>query len=230
MKNFVWVGLCILAIAFSLTLGGLIADRPGNQQPQLKEALHAPPSTLIHEVKVEPIRAIIAHSSAASSSSAPPTRKPHAQNTSTHSQPVAAEKPGSNTGEIDPELVDRAVQPPFSQIVKEQLVGEGDKERFRRFATADTKDDWNLTMEHQLYDSIISHPLAKLITIESIKCKAGICELQLYEQDNDTWTRVANDLGNQPWWDFQTFSTYTFVAMVDLRRRNANYVLLSRTP
>jgi hypothetical protein len=135
----------------------------------------------------------------------------------------------NHSNDLDSELIDQIVAAPFNQIVKEQLVGEGDKDRFKKFALADIKDEWSLTMENHLYDGVISHPLANLITIQSISCKAGICELQIYEQNNNVWSQVITDLGSQPWWDFQSFSTYTFVAMVDLRRRNASYVLLGKT-
>lgn len=218
MKKFVWIGLGVITLYVSFTLRQLSAS---HDQPVQQVAINTPPSALINGVKLEPIRTIVSHTSSSSTPIAiTPVEKLKSSSAHTSLPKAPAREhssvPNHASADLDTDTIDRLVSAPFNQIVKEQLVGEGDKERFKRFANATDSDEWDIAMENHLYDGIISHALAKFISVQSIKCRAGICELQIYEDSNEAWSKIIADLGEQSWWDFQSFSTYSFVAMVDL--------------
>lgn len=104
---------------------------------------------------------------------------------------------------------------------------ENDRERYKEFSDAQLSDDWDITMQGQLVDAIYSHPLANALTIDSVSCKAHICELRLLATNTKTWPLVYADLRQQPWWAFgNNYSTYEFGIKQDTQIKTVYFILL----
>lgn len=104
---------------------------------------------------------------------------------------------------------------------------ENDRERYKEFSEAQLSDDWDMTMQGQLVDAIYSHPLANALTIDSVSCKAHICELRLLASNTKTWPLVYADLRQQPWWAFSNnHSTYEFGIKQDAQIKTVYFILL----
>lgn len=143
----------------------------------------------------------------------------------------------SNTQEANPtpkvvekitdEDAKRFIPYPFNLALG--IFKENDRERYKEFSDTQLSDDWDLTMQGQLVDAIYSHPYANALKVDSIACKAHICEIRLLATNASAWPLVFTDLRQQPWWQFgNNYSTYEFGIKQDSRIQTVYFILLTK--
>ncbi len=141
----------------------------------------------------EPNTAVASASHAANSSVAP-----DANNTAANKYP----------NEISDEDIDKVIPAPFNQSLKNR---HGDlREKYKDFAATNQQQDWDRNIQNKLTDAILSSPYAKFLNIESLQCKANLCEIRLYETKNGVWSLIQAEMRLQDWWDFGTSSSSGF--------------------
>jgi hypothetical protein len=122
--------------------------------------------------------------------------------------------------------IDALVPAPFNS----QLKGMQGylRDRYKEFAATEQRDDWDIKMRAQIEDAIYSNPYGKDLIIESLQCKAGMCELLLYEIKSGAWSFILAEMGLQSWWDIGESSSSGFSVQHEGANMVAYYVLMSR--
>ena len=67
-------------------------------------------------------------------------------------------------------------------------------------------------MQGQLVDAIYSHPYANALKIDSVVCRAHICEIRLLAKNTTAWPMIFADIRQQPWWNLATNSAFMNLA------------------
>lgn len=101
--------------------------------------------------------------------------------------------------EISDDEIDELLPKPFDASLK-KLHGPL-KEKYKAFSDIDrTKIDiWDIHMQGQLTDFVLSRPSATDIKIDSIKCNANMCEMRLVEQKKFLLLALFGELMQQSW-------------------------------
>lgn len=110
--------------------------------------------------------------------------------------------------EISDEEIDKLIPAPFNQSLKNNHSPL--REKYKDFAATNQQQDWDRNTQNKLTDAILSNPYAKFLTIESLQCKANLCEIRLYETKNGVWSLIQSEMRLQDWWDFGTSSSSGF--------------------
>ena len=110
--------------------------------------------------------------------------------------------------EISDEEIDKLIPAPFNQSLKNNHSPL--REKYKDFAATNQQQDWDRNTQNRLTDAILSNPYAKFLTIESLQCKANLCEIRLYETKNGVWSLIQSEMRLQDWWDFGTSSSSGF--------------------
>lgn len=122
--------------------------------------------------------------------------------------------------------IDALVPAPFNSQLK-AMQGYL-RDRYKEFAATEQMDDWDVKMRAQIEDAIYSNPYGKDLIIESLQCKIGICEIQLYEVKSGAWSFIHAEMGLQSWWDIGESSSSGFLTQRNGESLVAYYVLMSR--
>lgn len=126
--------------------------------------------------------------------------------------------------EISDEEIDKAIPAPFNQSLKNR---HGDlRGKYKDFAATNQQQDWDRNIQNKLTDAILSSPYAKFLTIESLQCKANLCEIRLYETKEGAWSVIMAEMRLQEWWDFGGTSASGFGT--DTPSKMGWYVLFPR--
>jgi len=136
----------------------------------------------------------------------------HAQASQLASSSQAADANDSTAkkhpNEITDEDIDKLIPVPFNQSLKNN---HGNlREKYKDFAATNQQQDWDRNTQNKLTDAILSSPYAKFLNIESLQCKANLCEIRLYESKNGVWSLIQSEMRLQDWWDFGTSSSSGF--------------------
>ncbi|PUA27098.1 MAG: hypothetical protein B0W54_19920 [Cellvibrio sp. 79] len=124
---------------------------------------------------------------------------------------------------ISDEEIDKVVPTPFNKQLKSNHGFMRD--RYRKFVDQEHPSDHDRDMYNHLSDAILSNPYAKYLNIESMQCKAGLCEIRLYEQKSGVWSYIQAEMSLQDWWKFSSRSASGFD--VGDKSKQGWYVLLT---
>jgi hypothetical protein len=128
--------------------------------------------------------------------------------------------------EISDEDIDKILPAPFNKSLKNN---HGDiREKYKDFAQANTPSDWDINMQHKLTDFILSRTYAKFINLDSVLCKANLCEIRLYENKKGAWGFILSEMALQDWWDIGNYGSSGMSPEKDDKRGMSYLVLLVR--
>lgn len=122
--------------------------------------------------------------------------------------------------------IDAIIPAPFNQQLK-GIQGHF-REKYKDFANAEQGDDWDVLMKGRIEDAIYSNPYGKMLTIESLVCKSGICEVRLYETKYGAWNLVHAEMQLQTWWEFGSIHSSGFSTQLNGVDVIGHYVLIDR--
>lgn len=217
MKNIFWLTAIVLAFFagyFTHSVTEIPAEAVHISAPVENSSTNTPTSS---EQLSTAAKAVFAEKQkqSASSSQAQTTSEPntrvasvsHAANSS-----VAADTNNAAANkypnEISDEEIDKLIPTPFNQSLKNN---HGKlREKYKDFAATNQQQDWDINTQNKLSDAILSNPYAKFLTIESLQCRANLCEIRLYESKNGVWSLIQSEMRLQDWWDFGTSSSSGF--------------------
>lgn len=136
--------------------------------------------------------------------------------------PVIADSP-SNAPALTNEQIDKLLPAPFNQYLKGHDATM--LEKYRKFSEQENPSREDTDIQNKIADSIASNPYSKFLTIESLQCKANLCEIRLYENKLGVWSYIQSEMRLQDWWKFPSSSAQGF----DVGKENVNgwYVLLT---
>lgn len=144
-----------------------------------------------------------------------------------------SEQPQSQTPVIEPKQPEKITDEDAKKVIPAPfnlalgIFQDNDRERYKEFSDTQLADDWDITMQAQLVDAIYSHPNGNALSIDSVSCKAHICELRVLATNSNTWPVVLADLRVQPWWDFgNNISIYEFGIKQDTQIKTVYFILL----
>ncbi|MFT4928749.1 MAG: hypothetical protein ACI8WB_004869 [Phenylobacterium sp.] len=125
-------------------------------------------------------------------------------NNSSANSPTANDSPAPRP-KISEQHAESLLPKPFSTLVGGQ---EGKTaESFNKFTEEPQDYDWGVMMENQIKDYIAGHQLGNYIEVNSIICKTSICEMRIFERQQETWITVLNQMSDQNWWTFVNVSS-----------------------
>lgn len=139
---------------------------------------------------------------------------------------TVSDSPSSDGGineAINDAEIDKLVPAPFNQYLKGNRGFMRD--RYRKFVDQEQPADPDRELYNRLSDAILSNPYAKYLDIESMQCRAGLCEIRLYERKIGVWSYIQAEMSLQDWWKFNNSSAHGF----DTEDKNKQgwYVLLT---
>jgi len=143
---------------------------------------------------------------------------------------IEAEKQTENKNQksISDEEAKKVIPYPFVHALS--IFEPEDRINYQKFSDANESDDWDLKMQAQLIDAIYSNPQSPALTLDSVSCKAHICELRIFAINNTAWPLVFADMQLTPWWSFKnSFSIYEFGIQENFKIKTIYFVLLMRT-
>lgn len=148
--------------------------------------------------------------------------------TPTENQPVESKSSRAVEKEniITDAEIDAIIPAPFNQQLK-GIQGLF-REKYKDFANAEQSDDWDVLMRGRIEDAIYSNPYGKMLTIESLVCKSGICEVRLYETKYGAWNLVLAEMQLQTWWEFDSKHSSGFSTQLNGVDVIGHYVLIDR--
>ncbi|HSC67411.1 MAG TPA: hypothetical protein VLC79_06965 [Cellvibrio sp.] len=139
--------------------------------------------------------------------------------------PVIADSPSTATAQrpLTNEQIDKLLPVPFNQYLKGHdatMLG-----KYRKFSEQEYPSRQDTDIQNKIADSIASNPYSKFLTIESLQCKASLCEIRLYENKLGVWSYIQSEMRLQDWWKFHSSSAQGF----GVGKENVNgwYVLLT---
>lgn len=110
--------------------------------------------------------------------------------------------------EISDEEIDKILPEPFGKQLKRN---HGDiREKYKNFAENTEPLDWDKNMKNKLSDAIFSNPYSKFIKVDSLDCRANLCEIRLYETKFGAWSYIQSGMVLQDWWDIGASSASSF--------------------
>lgn len=131
-----------------------------------------------------------------------------------------ANKPAN---QLSDEEIDQLIPKPFNSSFKKAHPDL--KTKYKDFVDpAKGTDDWDLRMQGLLRDFVMSRPMAADIVIESLQCRANMCEMRLLENKKFLLLGLFGELMQQPWIANQVKGTVDF----NPDNSNACYILLMR--
>ncbi len=235
MDNKKWLGLLAITSASSFVLGYKMAgiSPEAATAPQLKpQAVEtdspqaspsiAPPAA-IQQQPIQKASAIAAK---------PETYKQDLpQPAKNNPQPIFVpnSRPDNRTSSISDDEIDKIVPAPFNQIAKGK---QGDlREGLRKFADTADPNTSDANLANKMTDFILSHPRAQSIHLDSVICKADLCEIRLFEIKNGTWSVIFSEMALQDWWGGLSKSeVVNFPTQFNNQPVTGTYVLFQRLP
>ncbi len=129
----------------------------------------------------------------------------------------------SYPNEMTDEEIDAAIPAPFNNSLKRT---HGPlRVKYKDFIGASQPANWDMMMQNKISDALFSNPYAKFIQLESLQCKANLCEIRLYESKNGVWSFILSEMRLQDWWEFGgTHSS----GSSDTEGKHIYFVLLAR--
>ncbi|MET0357711.1 MAG: hypothetical protein ABW044_13095 [Cellvibrio sp.] len=142
-------------------------------------------------------------------------------------QPLSKEELAAKyPNDISDEEIDRVIPPPFNTQLKSSHGGT--REKYKDFVAASQPQNWDTNMQNKISDSILSSPYAKFIKMDSLLCKANMCEIRLYETKDNVWSLILAEMALQDWWEIGNYDSYGFATELDSKQITGYYVLLTR--
>ncbi len=126
----------------------------------------------------------------------------------------------SQRTEISDESIDELVPKPFNNSVKH--LQPDIKEKFSRYLSTENQNDSDIQAERFLNDALNQGQLAGIAEVNFIGCKAGLCEVRLFEQTpNQTMPTIFKQL--TPYGDY--FQDATSSMTSDGQQTYIHYVI-----
>lgn len=122
--------------------------------------------------------------------------------------------------------IDKAIPAPFNDALKSSHGGV--REKYRDFVAATQPQSWDSNIQNKISDYILSSPYAKFITLDSLLCKANLCEIRLYESKSHVWSLMMAEMSLQDWWDIGAYGSQGFATQLNSQNTTGYHVLLAR--
>lgn len=120
------------------------------------------------------------------------------------SQPIdqaeETSKQVNHPNEMSDEEIDKVLAKPFSVPLK-KLHGIV-KEKYKPFSEAEKQDEWDIRIQNKLTDLILSNVYSKYLNVDSIICKASLCEIRVIELKPMVMFAIASEILLQDWAEF----------------------------
>jgi len=206
------------------TLEPSIQSNPHTEIPSAQKILQVPVPSAVSPIETQKLstKKLQPYNPDTTEKSSAPKNKINPNEQLQPQTPVIEPKPPEKITDEDAKKV---IPTPFNLALG--IFQENDRERYKEFSDAQLADDWDITMQAQLVDAIYSHPNANALTIDSVSCKAHLCELRVLATNSKTWPVVLADLRVQPWWDFgNNISIYEFGIKQDTQIKTVYFILL----
>ncbi|MES2675145.1 MAG: hypothetical protein V4660_12970 [Pseudomonadota bacterium] len=110
--------------------------------------------------------------------------------------------------EISDEEIDKILSEPFSTSLKNRHGVL--REKYKDFVENTESFGWDKNMKNKLSDAIFGSPLSKYISVESLECRANLCEIRLYETKAGVWSHIQSGMALEDWWDIGASSSSGF--------------------
>jgi hypothetical protein len=103
------------------------------------------------------------------------------------------------TSNISDEEIDKLVPVPYNEILK-RMKGPI-REKYKEFAESNQQEDWDRNTQNRIADALLGHSYSKFIELESVTCKASLCEVRGRELKPQVINLIFAELQLQEWWD-----------------------------
>jgi hypothetical protein len=101
---------------------------------------------------------------------------------------------------ISDEEIDKLLPEPFNNQLKH--IHGGLRENYKNFADSNAPGDWDIDMKNKLSAAIYSNPNSNYIKLDSLDCRANLCEIRVYELKPNVWTNIQSGMALESWWAF----------------------------
>ena len=110
-------------------------------------------------------------------------------------------RPESNSPkEISDEEIDKELPEPFNSQLKH--IHGALREKYKSFADSNAPLDWDVDKKNKLSAAIYSNPNSNYIKLDSLECRANLCEIRVYELKRGAWLNIQSGMALESWWDF----------------------------
>lgn len=106
------------------------------------------------------------------------------------------------TSNISNEEIDKLVPVPYNEILKR--INGPIREKYKEFAESNQQEDWDRNTQNRITDALLGHSYSKFIELESVTCKASLCEVRGRELKPQVINLIFAELQLQEWWDMGT--------------------------
>jgi hypothetical protein len=103
------------------------------------------------------------------------------------------------TSNISNEEIDKLVPVPYNEILKR--MNGPIREKYKEFAESNQQEDWDRNTQNRITDALLGHSYSKFIELESVTCKASLCEVRGRELKPQVINLIFAELQLQEWWD-----------------------------
>ncbi|GEM_PF-3124320 len=98
--------------------------------------------------------------------------------------------------------LDGKVPAPFDQVL---LNSKGSFiEQFKRFDEEPVNYEWSVLMQQRIRDYVAMHEFGGHIELESVSCKASLCEIRGFDHHGKVWSVIEAGMAVQDWWRFNS--------------------------
>lgn len=118
---------------------------------------------------------------------------------STHLAVRSAASSNKTSIAVSDQTAEKTLPKPFDDLFTQ--MDEPLRDKYKAYADNETnhKDDWDLRMQSQITDFILSRPAATDIKIELVNCNLNMCEIRLQEQKRFLLMATFAELLQEPW-------------------------------
>jgi hypothetical protein len=128
---------------------------------------------------------------------------------------------------ISLEEVKKHIPEPFAGLVANSSIYI--TEDFTKLYEAEADFDWGPQMEQRVSDYIVTHQHASAVQLQSVTCRANICEIRGFPIDPALWRdNLLSEMATQPWWDFNSTSSMSGSSTVNGEDTTYFYLLAKK--
>ena len=109
--------------------------------------------------------------------------------------------------DVTDEEMEKLVPKPFKSFLS-SFRGETRNDIFD-FHNKEDDLDWGYDKRNNISDYIQTHFEGTNIEVVSIICKQPKCEILITEKQENAWDNIMNDMTQQSWWNFSSFTSST---------------------
>lgn len=99
---------------------------------------------------------------------------------------------------ISDEEIDKLVPTPYNDVLKR--MNGPIREKYKEFAGSNQQEDWDTNTQNRITDALLGHSYSKFIELESVTCKASLCEVRGRELKPQVINLIFAELQLQEWW------------------------------